>query len=79
MQIKKIKNIFQTETKQVKWKINLLRDRLEQFKKKTKVISKWAGANRENGESYTKSTRANHKNAKPIAGWTWANRENETY
>ena len=33
LQIKKIKNIFQNETKQIKWKINLLQDRLEQFKK----------------------------------------------
>ena len=30
----KIQNLFQNEIEQIKWKINVLQDRLEQFKKK---------------------------------------------
>ena len=30
----KIQNLFQNEIKQIKWKINLLQDRLEKFKKR---------------------------------------------
>ena len=37
----KIENLFQNEIKQIKWKINLLQDRLEQLKKNTESIAKW--------------------------------------
>ena len=30
----KIQNLFQNEIKQIKWKTNLLQDRLEKFKKR---------------------------------------------
>ena len=50
----KIQNLFQNEIEQIKWKINVLQDRLEQFKKKKEFISKWAYANRKNAESFTK-------------------------
>ena len=49
----KIQNLFQNEIEQIKWKINVLQDRLQQFKKK-EFISKWAYANRKNAESFTK-------------------------
>ena len=49
----RIQNLFRNEIKQLKRKINLLQDRLEQFKKR-QLIRQGAETNRRNAESFTK-------------------------
>ena len=56
-----LRNILQNKMEQIKKEINLLHDKLEQFKiktefigKKTKSVAKRTGTNRKNAESFIK-------------------------